>query len=129
MNIVADTNIFLAIALNEPERARIVEVTSGVTVVSPEVLPYEIGNALSAMIKRRQVSKSEALAAESAANLIPGRLVRIEIQAALQLAIEHGIYAYDAYFLHCAKSLSSPLLTLDKGMKRIAEKLEIELLE
>lgn len=86
MNLVADTNIFLAVVLNEPERVRIAEVTSDAVLSAPKILPYEIGNALSAMIKRRQISKAEALAAEKAANLIPVRLVSIDIQEALELA-------------------------------------------
>jgi len=129
MNLVADTNIFLAVVLNEPERAHITEVTSDAVLSAPEILPYEIGNALSAMIKRRQISKAEALAAEKAANLIPVRLVSIDIQEALELAIEHNIYAYDAYFLICAKSLSQSLMSLDKRMKQIARDLGIDIVE
>ena len=130
MNLVADTNIFLAVVLNEPERAHIIEVTSDAVLGAPEILPYEIGNALSAMIKRRQISKAEALVAEKAANLIPPvRLVSIDIQKALELAIEHNIYAYDAYFLICAKSLSQPLMSLDKRMKQIARDLGINIVE
>ena len=130
MNLVADTNIFLAVVLNEPERAHIIEVTSDAVLGAPEILPYEIGNALSAMIKRRQISKAEALVAEKAANLIPPvRLVSIDIQKALELAIEHNIYAYDAYFLICAKSLSQPLMSLDKRMKQIARNLGINIVE
>ena len=130
MNLVADTNIFLAVVLNEPERAHIIEVTSDAVLGAPEILPYEIGNALSAMIKRRQISKAEALVAEKAANLIPPvRLVSIDIQKALELAIEHNIYAYDAYFLICAKSLAQPLMSLDKRMKQIASDLGINIVE
>ena len=129
MNLVADTNIFLAVVLNEPERAHIIEVTSDAVLSAPEILPYEIGNALSAMIKRRQISKAEALVAEKAANLIPVRLVSIDIQKALELAIEHNIYAYDAYFLICAKSLAQPLMSLDKRMKQIARDLGINIVE
>ncbi len=129
MNLVADTNIFLAVVLNEPERAHIIEVTSDAVLIAPEILPYEIGNALSAMIKRRQISKAEALVAEKAANLIPVRLVSIDIQKALELAIEHNIYAYDAYFLICAKSLAQPLMSLDKRMKQIARDLGINIVE
>ena len=55
MNIVADTNIFLAIALNESEKKRIIELTSETSAIAPEILPYEIGNALSAMIKRKLI--------------------------------------------------------------------------
>ena len=79
MNLVADTNIFLAIALDEPQKGHIIEVTSDAVLSAPEILPYEIGNALSAMIKRGRISKVEALAAEKAANLIPVRLVSIDI--------------------------------------------------
>lgn len=129
MNLVADTNIFLAIALDEPQKGHIIEVTSDAVLSAPEILPYEIGNALSAMIKRGRISKVEALAAEKAANLIPVRLVSIDIQKALELAIECNIYAYDAYFLFCAKSLTQSLMSLDKRMKQVAHDLGINVLE
>ncbi len=126
---MADTNIFLAIALNEPQKGRIIEVTSDAVLSAPEILPYEIGNALSAMTRRGRISKVEALAAENAANLIPVRLVSIDIQKALELAIEYNIYAYDAYFLFCAKSLTQSLMSLDKRMKQVARDLGINVLE
>ena len=129
MNLVADTNIFLAIALDEPQKGHIIEVTSDAVLSAPEILPYEIGNALSAMIKRGRISKVEALAAEKAANLIPVRLVSIDIQKALELAIEYNLYAYDAYFLFCAKSLVQSLMSLDKRMKQVAHDLGINVLE
>lgn len=129
MNLVADTNIFLAIALDEPQKGHIIEVTSDAVLSAPEILPYEIGNALSAMIKHGRISKVEALAAEKAANLIPVRLVSIDIQKALELAIEYNIYAYDAYFLFCAKSLTQSLMSLDKRMKQVAHDLGINVLE
>lgn len=129
MNVVADTNIFLAIALDEPQKEHIIEVTSDAVLSAPEILPYEIGNALSAMTKRGRISKGEALAAEKAANLIPVRLVSIDVQQALELAIEYNIYAYDAYFLLCAKSLVQSLMSLDKRMKQIARDLGINVLE
>ena len=129
MNLVADTNIFLAIALNEPQKGHIIEVTSDAVLSAPEILPYEIGNALSAMTRRGRISKVEALAAENAANLIPVRLVSIDIQKALELAIEYNIYAYDAYFLFCAKSLTQSLMSLDKRMKQVARDLGINVLE
>lgn len=42
---------------------------------------------------------------------IPVRLVAAGIHASLQLALEHDIYAYDAYFLQCAQAFSCPLLS------------------
>jgi len=129
MNIISDTNIFLAVALDEPEKEHIIQITSGTNIISPEILPYEIGNALSAMVKRKQLTSEEALQAQQNANSIPVRLVNTDVQKALKLAIEFNIYAYDAYFLYCAKSLAYPLFTFDKRMKQLANELNIELLE
>ncbi len=129
VDIVADTNIFLAVVLNEPQKLSIIEHTTDATVIAPAVLPYEIGNALSAMVKRKQVTSSEALAAEESARKIPVRLVDVDVNECLELALGQNIYAYDAYFLRCAQSFSAPLLTLDRRMKQVAETLKIRLLE
>ena len=129
MDVISDTNIFLAVALDEPEKNRIIQLTSGIDAIAPEILPYEVGNALSAMIKRKQITHKEALQAQKSINSIPVRLMSIDITQALQLAIDFNIYAYDAYFLQCAINHSCPLLTLDKGMKKIAKQLNIKILE
>lgn len=129
MDIIADTNIFLAVALNEPERDRIITVTADASALAPEILPYEVGNALSAMVKRGKLTESEALEAEKSVRRIPIRLVSVDIHGSLQLALEHDIYAYDAYFLHCAQAFSCPLITLDRRMKQVATRLGIKVLE
>lgn len=50
--IVADASAFLSVVLNEHDRDWVIDKTLGYTIVSPEVLPYEIGNALIAVRKR-----------------------------------------------------------------------------
>jgi len=129
MNIVSDTNIFLAVIFNEPEKENIVRLTAGNDAIAPEILPYEVGNALSAMIKRKQITHKEALQAQKSISSIPVRLMSIDISQSLKLAMDFNIYAYDAYFLQCAINQSCPLLTLDKGMKKVAKQLNIQLLE
>ncbi len=129
MKIVSDTNILLAVIFNEPEKDNIIQLTSGNEAIAPEILLYEVGNALSAMIKRKQITQKEALNAQKAINDIPVRLMSIDISQALKLAIDFNIYAYDAYFLQCAINQSCPLLTLDKGMKKVAKELNIKILE
>ena len=129
MDIVSDTNILLAVIFNEPEKDNIVRLTSGNDAIAPEILPYEVGNALSAMIKRKQITHKEALQAQKTVNSIPIRLISIDIGQALQLAIDYNIYAYDAYFLQCAINYSCPILTLDNGMKKVAKQLNIKILE
>jgi len=61
--------------------------------------------------------------------LISSNLRRINIAAALKIAIEYNTYAYDAYFLECALSQRSPLLTLDRQMREIARKIGIKIME
>ncbi|MCP4252626.1 MAG: type II toxin-antitoxin system VapC family toxin [Candidatus Scalindua sp.] len=129
MDIIADTNIFLAIALDEPEKEYIIEMTSESDAHSPEILPYEIGNALTAMIKRGQISKKEALSTFEITRNIPVRLLPADIPKALDIAMRFNIYAYDAYFIQVAQFMACPLLTLDKKMKEVAGKLNISLLE
>jgi len=129
MDIISDTNIFLAVVLNEPERDNIIQLTSKANAISPEILPYEIGNALTAMVKREKLTPTEALSALEAVNSISVRLVAVNILKSLEIALEFKLYAYDAYFLQCAKHLSCPLLTLDKRMKKVAHDLNIEVVE
>ncbi|NOX76669.1 MAG: type II toxin-antitoxin system VapC family toxin [Gammaproteobacteria bacterium] len=74
-------------------------------------------------------ASKEALSAYDAVSSIPVRLISVDIQQALKLALDYNIYAYDAYFLQYAKQLSSPLITLDKRMKKIARDLNIEIVE
>ncbi len=129
MDIISDTNIFLAVALDEPEKDSIIQLTSESNAIAPEILPYEIGNALTAMVKRKQLTRDEALSAFEKASTIPVRLISVDIQRALKLALDYNIYAYDAYFLQCANHLSVPLITLDKRMKKVAYDLNIEVME
>jgi predicted nucleic acid-binding protein len=129
VNIVIDTNIVLAVVLEEPERDRIVELSQGCGLVAPAVLPYEIGNALTAMMKKAIIAGDELPAVWNAIQKIPVDLRAVDISAALQIAAGFGIYAYDAYFLECAASLRAPVLTLDRGMQRVARQLDLQVLE
>lgn len=129
MKIVADTNAFIAVALNEPEKSMIIRLTKGHDLVAPEILPFEIGNALTAMMKRNALEADEVILAWDMVQHIPVDLRRIDIHTVLNIATQYNIYAYDAYFLECALKLHSPLLTLDRQMKGIAQKIGIQIME
>jgi len=129
MKIVADTNTFIAVALEEPEKRQIIQFTVGKELVAPEVLPFEVGNALTAMVKKRTLDPNEVISAWDVVQTIPVELRRIDIQAALGLAVRFNIYAYDAYFIECALSLRCPMLTLDHRMKMVARDVGIRILE
>jgi predicted nucleic acid-binding protein len=129
MKIIADTNTFIAVALNEPEKDVIIRLTQGHSLIAPEVLPFEIGNALTAMMKRSSLKADDVILAWNTIQTIPVDLRRSDIKAALTIATQHNIYAYDAYFLECALNLHSPLLTLDQRMKGIAREIGIKIME
>lgn len=53
----------------------------------------------------------------------------LQLDATLQIVAQHLIYAYDAYFLVCARNQSCALLTLDGGLRTVARAAHISLVE
>jgi len=60
MDIVIDTSALIAVIVDERERYKIIELTSGNTIIGPGSIPWEIGNAFSAMFKRKLLTLEEA---------------------------------------------------------------------
>lgn len=129
MRIVTDSSVFLAVALNEPEKVRLIEITTGHDLIAPDVLPFELGNALSSLCRRKLICADDALRIWDVLMDIPVELKPIEIRSAVELATQNLIYAYDAYFLECSLHWRCPLLTLDKKLKATAISKKIEVLE
>jgi predicted nucleic acid-binding protein len=119
----------LAVALNEPEKDWLIQVTGGHDLVAPDVLPFEIGNALSSLVRRELVAEKHLSAVWDATARVPIELKTIDVKSALLLAGHFRIYAYDAYFLQCAIETKSPLLSLDRGMRHVAKELNIHTVE
>ena len=129
MRIVIDASAVVAVILNEPTRAEIIEATKGVEIISPTSLPWEVGNALSANLKRNRLTLDQALKACQSYHQIKVRLVDVNLEQALRLSKELNIYAYDAYVLCCAADHNAPLLCLDALMCRWAKAYGIEIIE
>ena len=129
METVADASAFLAIVLNESDREWVIEHTSGRTIVSPEVLPYEIANALTAMRKKGRLRSREILRAFDLTQRIAVRLMPVDIQKALKTALRFNMYAYDAYYLQCCVETGCPLISLDERMCEVAKRLGIDVVE
>jgi predicted nucleic acid-binding protein len=129
MDIVIDTSAVIAVLVGEPERDRIVELTTGHALIGPGSIPWEIGNAFSLMLKQRRVTVEDAQHGLNILNAIPIRYVAVDMANALAIAGKTNMYAYDAYLLDCALRHSAPLLTLDRPLKRVAVGIGVNLLE
>ena len=84
---------------------------------------------MSASLKRRRLTVPIAQAAVAAFERIPVRLYPVDLAAAMDVAGEHGIYAYDAYLLATAQAVRAPLLTLDGRLREVARQAGIGLVE
>lgn len=129
MDVTIDTSALIAVIGNEPSKQRIIELTDGASLLAPSSVHWEIGNAFSAMFKRKIITIEVAQKALAAYRSIPIKHIDVPLERTLYIASEFKIYAYDAYLIQCAEQTSSPLLTLDKGLSTTAKKMGIALLE
>ena len=129
MEIVSDASVFLSVALGENDRGWIIEKTAGCSIVSPEVLPYEIGNALIAVSRKGRLNDREILRAFDISQKIPVRIVPVKIFDAMKIALRFNIYAYDAYYVQCCIENKLPLISLDNRMCDVARNLGIKVVE
>jgi len=129
MDIVIDASAILAVIVDEPERNRVVELVAGQNLVGPGSIPWEIGNAFSSMLKQRRLSLKDAQRGLNIFQTVPIRYLAVDLENALSIAHANNMYAYDAYFLDCASRHAAPLLTLDRSLRRAAEKTGVHVLE
>jgi predicted nucleic acid-binding protein len=129
MNITIDTSAIIAVIGNEASKKKIIEITNGYSLRAPISVHWEIGNALSAMFKKRSLTIEQVQRAIKAYREIPIKFIDVPLEQALEISYSQNMYAYDAYLVQCAQLTSTPLLTLDSGLKKIARKMGVQLLE
>ncbi|MBI5416797.1 type II toxin-antitoxin system VapC family toxin [Candidatus Poribacteria bacterium] len=129
MELIVDASSIIAVLLEDKKKPKIIELTSDTTLVSPSCLIWEIGNALSALIKRKRINSNQAQEAIKVFKIIPIKFLEIELAKAVALAAKYNIYAYDAYYIEAAIRYKRSILTLDDDMKRIGKLENINFLE
>jgi predicted nucleic acid-binding protein len=127
--VVIDASAVIAVITNEAHKSALIRLTEGAELLSPSSLPSEVGNAFSAMFKRRRISLKEAKAAVAVYERIAIRLTTVDLARALELSHQLGIYAYDAYLIACSLQHRAALLTLDGGLREAARRAKAEVLE
>jgi predicted nucleic acid-binding protein len=129
MDIVVDTSVVIAVIANESVKETLVELTTGADLIAPHSVHWEIGNALSAMLRRGRITVEQAIKAVQVYQQIPLRFVDVELQETLRIADAQGIYAYDAYLIRCAERYKAPLISLDRNLIVAAREMGARVIE
>ena len=119
-DIVIDASCILEFLLNQDAKNLVVQKVGTSQLVAPQCLPYEVGNAVSKLIKRKLISIVDGVAVYHEFARIPLRLVEPDISESIVIAGNTDSYAYDSYYISVAKRLNMPLFTLDDKMKENA---------
>ena len=128
MNVVIDASAVIAVILEEPEKAFLISQTKNATLIAPNSLHWEVGNAFSLMFKKKRIGLKEAILAIKIYREIPVQYLNVDLEHALSISHQFGIYAYDAYMLCCAIDNKATLLTLDESLLDIAQKNKIKVI-
>jgi predicted nucleic acid-binding protein len=129
MQIVVDTSVIIAVISGESQRDALIELTKGADLLAPQSLHWEVGNALSAMLRRDRISLDQALQAISAYRKIPIRFIDVELENSLSIAETLGIYAYDAFMIRAALKYRAPLISLDSYLLTYAKEMNARTIE
>ena len=97
--------------------------------VAPPSVHWEVGNAFSALLRRKRIRRDQVEAALAAYAAIPVRFVDVDLGEAVTLADGLGLYAYDAYVIVCARQQRAPLLSLDREFVGAARRAGAQVME
>ncbi|MDR3144805.1 MAG: type II toxin-antitoxin system VapC family toxin [Treponema sp.] len=128
MDVLLDASAIMAVILNEPNKDVVIKLTKGLTLLSPEIISYEIGNALISLYKRHKLKENAVIEAYKSFKKIPIRTLAVGMEKALEIACKYKVYAYDAYYLEAAKRLNLSLITFDIPMQNAALAMNITVL-
>ena len=129
MYITIDTSTLIAVIGNEASKQGIVDLTANCSLYAPASVHWEIGNAFSSMFKSQRLDIKPAQQALTVYSGIPIKFIDVPLEATLEISKAQNIYAYDAYLIQCAQQTSTSLLTLDNGLKSVAQQVGVHVLE
>ena len=130
MDITIDTSAIIALITEEQINLAINKaISDDSTLIAPESIHWEIGNAFSAMFRRLRITFEQALDALSIYESIPIRFIKVDLDQSLKIAKDLNTYAYDAYLIQCAQKYRTPLLTLDQKLAQLAGQAGVKIIE
>lgn len=102
---------------------------SGHDLVAPDLVRVEVGNALLRGLRRKELNPEETMKAirsllPEAVRLLP--TLAEQVEASLEIAVEHGGSVYDAIYIALARTLDAPIATNDMEMAATARKAGVQ---
>ena len=87
--------------------------------IVPALWRSELANVLVSQVRFRQLPVAEATAVfASAVTIVARNEYRIDHAPVIALAAARGLSAYDAEYLHLAREMAVPLVTLDRKLQQ-----------
>jgi predicted nucleic acid-binding protein len=126
--IVIDASCILAFLLNQEGCEEVKKRASDSELIAPSCISFEIGNAISKLIKRKLLSIVDGVAVFHEYAKIPIRMIEPDIPSSIVLAGQTDSYSYDGFYISLANQFSLPLYTFDERMKQISLERGIECL-
>lgn len=129
MKLIVDTSVIIAVLANEPIKKKLIKLTKGAELLAPKSVHWEIGNAFSAMLKRKRIEISKVIKAIQLYDSISITFIDVELEESLLIADKLSIYAYDAYLIACSLKNHCPLISLDYGLIQAAKHFGVNTVE
>ncbi|MCR4940872.1 MAG: type II toxin-antitoxin system VapC family toxin, partial [Treponemataceae bacterium] len=98
-DIVIDASCVLEFLLNQESKDFVVRKVGERNLVAPQCMTYEIGNAVSKLMKRKLISIVDGVAVYYEFVRIPVRFVDPDIPDSILIAGNTDSYAYDSYYI------------------------------
>ena len=92
---------------------------TGRTLSAPSLIAYELANVAWKKAQRGEAHLDQLLEALEVASVLEIDLLEVPSAAALLLAAELQITAYDASYVYCSRLLGAPLLTFDERLSAV----------
>jgi len=120
---VIDASALAAVAFNEPGAEEAASrLDTGERVVAPALLWFEPANVCWKKIQRHPDQRQWLLQRFTRAADLPMEVREVDYRAAILLACETALSAYDASYLWLARDLDADLVTLDERLSAASRK-------
>ena len=114
---IVDASAIASILFEEPEGPAMALRLTGMRLVAPTILDYEIGNIALKKAHRYPMLRDAIMAAHGLYMTLPIEIFAVDRAEVLVLADHAGLTFYDASYLWLARNLGAELVTLDPQLQ------------